>query len=146
MYMRITAALYRQESWNCRARYDSRIGVESLVRLDPGFFNRPDNADNRRLFLSCVAAITVHEMGHDFGLAHCVYYECVMNGCNHLPEFDRAPLFFCPICLRTLHWPIGSDLCRQQPVGMPSAGNTNWARPRPGWRAGRPRTGEGRGG
>jgi len=45
----------------------------------------------------------LHELGHMFGLDHCVYFECVMNGSNHLDEADARPHHLCPVCLRKLH-------------------------------------------
>ena len=41
-----------------------------------------------------------HELCHVFGLTHCPYYECLMNGSNLLEEADRKPFLLCPICLR----------------------------------------------
>jgi archaemetzincin len=41
-----------------------------------------------------------HELCHVFGLTHCPYYECVMNGSNLLEEADRKPFLLCAICLR----------------------------------------------
>jgi len=45
-----------------------------------------------------------------FGLAHCIYFNCLMNGSNHLAESDRRPLHLCPVCLRKLQWSIGFDV------------------------------------
>jgi len=41
-----------------------------------------------------------HELCHVFGLTHCPYYECLMNGSNLLEEADRKPFLLCPVCLR----------------------------------------------
>jgi archaemetzincin len=37
--------------------------------------------------------VLTHETGHLFGLAHCVYFHCVMNGSNHLQKtlLEKAP-------------------------------------------------------
>lgn len=43
-----------------------------------------------------------HEIGHMFGMKHCQWLNCVMQGSNHLEESDRRPLDFCPICLRKI--------------------------------------------
>jgi archaemetzincin len=45
-----------------------------------------------------------------FGLAHCTYFNCLMNGSNHLAESDRRPLHLCPVCLRKLQWNISFDV------------------------------------
>ena len=38
-----------------------------------------------------------------FGLAHCIYYRCIMNGSNSLPETDSRPLRLCPVDLKKLY-------------------------------------------
>ncbi len=45
-----------------------------------------------------------------FGLAHCTFFNCLMNGSNHLAESDRRPLHLCPVCLRKLQWSIEFDV------------------------------------
>lgn len=37
-----------------------------------------------------------------FGLKHCIYYNCLMNGSNSLDESDQKPLEPCPVCMRKL--------------------------------------------
>ncbi len=51
-----------------------------------------------------------HETSHMFGLAHCTFFNCLMNGSNHLAESDRRPLHLCPVCLRKLQWSVGFDV------------------------------------
>jgi archaemetzincin len=41
-----------------------------------------------------------------FGLTHCIYFDCVVNGSNHLAETDAKPQHPCPVCLRKLHHAI----------------------------------------
>jgi archaemetzincin len=48
-----------------------------------------------------------------FGLAHCIYFKCVMNGSNHLAESDGRPLHLCPVCLRKLQWSVGFDVVQR---------------------------------
>jgi archaemetzincin len=45
-----------------------------------------------------------------FGIQHCVFFNCLMNGSNHLDESDQRPLHLCPVCLRKLHHSIRFDL------------------------------------
>lgn len=51
----------------------------------------------------------MHEIGHMFGITHCVYYRCLMNGFNHIEENYLNPLEFCPICFRKIITNIGFD-------------------------------------
>lgn len=44
------------------------------------------------------------------GLLHCIYFNCLMNGSNHLAESDRRPLHLCPVDLRKLQWALGFDI------------------------------------
>lgn len=57
-----------------------------------------------------------HEIGHIFGLKHCQWLNCVMQGSNHLEESDRRPLDFCPICLRKLQTVVGFDIGKRYKV------------------------------
>lgn len=50
-----------------------------------------------------------HEVSHLFGLRHCVYYECTMNGANGPFEAERPRYGFCPICLYKLKANIKFD-------------------------------------
>ena len=48
-----------------------------------------------------------------FGLYHCIYYRCLMNGSNHEQETDRQPVHPCPICLQKLQRAIRFDLIKR---------------------------------
>jgi len=96
--------LYPEESWNFvfgQASLRGRVGVWSFARLAHG---APAVALRR------CCKLVVHEIGHMFGLEHCIVYECDMNGSNHLRELDSQPLHLCPDCLRKLAWNRGFDV------------------------------------
>lgn len=46
--------------------------------------------------------VSAHELIHTFGVHHCIYYECLMNGSNHLDEADARPMELCPADLRKM--------------------------------------------
>jgi len=43
-------------------------------------------------------------------MLHGVFFNCLMNGSNHLAESDRRPLHLCPVDLRKLQWTLGFDI------------------------------------
>jgi archaemetzincin len=45
-----------------------------------------------------------HELGHTFGMKHCVYFSCLMQGANSLEEAEGRMPDLCPVCLRKLLW------------------------------------------
>jgi archaemetzincin len=104
--------LFPDPEWNYvfgQARFDLGVAVYSLARHFPGFWGEPDGPAARRLALLRSLKLVTHELGHCFGLAHCPYYLCNMNGSNSLSESDRSPLRLCPICLEKLTWNRGFD-------------------------------------
>jgi archaemetzincin len=104
--------LYPAPSWNFvfgEASLRDRVGVHSFARYDPAFLGEPRGAGYRDLILRRGLKVMVHELGHMFGLDHCVYFECLMNGSNHLDEADARPQHLCPVCLRKLHHAVGFD-------------------------------------
>lgn len=105
-----TTDLFPDASWNFvygQASLSERVGVFSLARYDDAFFGKPpsDPMLVRRRGLGVVA----HEVGHMFGMQHCVYHRCLMNGSNNQAEADRTPLHLCAVCLRKLHLAVGFD-------------------------------------
>jgi archaemetzincin len=54
------------------------------------------------LYLQRVVRTAAHELGHCFGLDHCVYYACLMQGTSSLAEDVRQPPYLCPVCLAKL--------------------------------------------
>ena len=58
-----------------------------------------DPASLSNLWLSRVCQTASHELGHCFGMGHCVYYACVMQGTASLAEDVRQPPYLCPVDL-----------------------------------------------
>lgn len=72
----------------------NRCGCSSIHRQLPSFtgeqFESEEEAYNVLLLRAC--KVIVHEIGHMFGMLHCVYYECNMNGSNNLEQTDKRPI------------------------------------------------------
>jgi len=91
--------LYPDPAWNFvfgQAALRERVGVYSFARYE---------GDPRR---SC--KVLAHETSHMFGIEHCIYFRCVLNGSNHLAESDARPMHLYPVDLRKLQWSVGFDV------------------------------------
>lgn len=98
--------LWPGQGWNFvfgQASIEDRVGVWSLYR-------NGDISKDFHLFLRRTIQTGTHEIGHLFGLHHCIYYECNMNGSNSRHESDVRPLWVCPVCLRKLAWANKMDI------------------------------------
>ena len=114
--------LYPGSNWSYVfgwANYRQRTGVFSFVRYTAEVLHEdiPDPAQEL-LFNAC--HVMVHEAGHMFGMTHCTYYECTMNGFNSREEqmvmnrckcaFTNLHSVLCPVCLRKLQSVIGFNV------------------------------------
>ena len=86
-----------------------RVGVYSLCRYFPEFWTQERLPDAGVTALRRACKVLNHETGHMFGLLHCVFYDCSMNGSMSLIETDAAPVHFCPVCQKKLVWNMGCD-------------------------------------
>ncbi len=97
--------LYPDPEWNFvfgQASLTERVGVQSFARYDPAFFGEARPAGWQALVLRRATWTMVHEIGHMFGLQHCIHYRCILAGSNNQAESDRAPLHACPVCAHKL--------------------------------------------
>lgn len=128
-FLHETSDIDREHMWpasHCR-EYLARLRNESedtVVALSPdesGALTRRDEPNPMRaavaafqaarssdpehlygLWLLCVARTVSHELGHCFGMDHCVYYACVMQGTASVAEDCRQPPYLCPVCATKL--------------------------------------------
>lgn len=61
------------------------------------------------LWLSRMCRTAAHELGHCFGMDHCVYYACAMQGSASLREDARQPPYICPVDLAKMLIATGAD-------------------------------------
>jgi archaemetzincin len=105
--------LYPHPLWNFvfgQASLRERVGVFSFARYHPAFYGEEGTTTNQKLILRRSCKVLVHETAHMFGLKHCIFFHCIINGSNHLQENDTRPLHLCPVCLRKLQESIGFDV------------------------------------
>ncbi|KAG6844062.1 hypothetical protein H0H87_010060 [Tephrocybe sp. NHM501043] len=71
-------------------------------------FSSPSPAALSGLWLGRVCRTASHELGHCFGMEHCVYYACAMQGSASLAEDSRQPPYLCPVDLAKISLATGS--------------------------------------
>jgi hypothetical protein len=79
-----------------QAHLDLSVGLFSFAR----YSDDVDMASAR--FLRRCGMVLCHEAMHLFGIKHCVYACCLMNGSNHLAESEARPFAVCPVDLQKL--------------------------------------------
>jgi archaemetzincin len=61
------------------------------------------------LWLGRICRTAGHELGHCFGIDHCVYYACSMQGTGSVIEDARQPPYLCPVDLAKVLRATGAD-------------------------------------
>ncbi|XP_069133112.1 archaemetzincin-2-like [Argopecten irradians] len=82
-----------------------KSGMVSFGRFEPKSYNEETHQDVTAVttdvlwkLLKCLS----HELCHLFGMAHCDFFSCTMNGSGSVKEAMDQPLFLCPVCVRKL--------------------------------------------
>jgi len=78
-----------------QARLDLSVAIFSFARYS-------DDLPTSARFLRRCGMVLCHEIMHLFGIKHCVYACCLMNGSNSLEESESRPFAACPVDLRKL--------------------------------------------
>jgi len=81
------------------AQLDGRAAVVSAYRLDNRLYGLPANP---HLLFERLAKEAVHELGHTYGLRHCLDGGCVMASSTYAEEIDWKAGRFCDRCLELL--------------------------------------------
>lgn len=107
--------LTNREDWNFVYGLASTVdgmGVFSLARFSPEFCGEPCSGPEERaqIILERCCKVVSHELGHIFGLKHCIYFHCLMNGANHAGELNSQRLLECPACLMKLTHSFGWNI------------------------------------
>jgi len=100
--------LYPRDDWNFvfgQALPSRGTGVFSFARYE---------ACEPTTFLRRCMAVLCHEIGHLFGIKHCIHWECIMNGSNGDSESDGRPMHLCPMDLAKLQEALGLDILERE--------------------------------
>lgn len=85
--------------------FDAEKGAKAKLLPNPQGLKRDPASEIE--FLRRSSKLLLHELGHLYGLDHCIHYKCLMMGSGHLVEDFQSPLQLCGICLRKMQWRLG---------------------------------------
>jgi archaemetzincin len=83
-----------------QAALNGRTGIASLYRLSNERYGI--DPDDKRL-LERFTKEVIHELGHTFGLMHCIHPACVMHSSNYVEDIDQKEQHLCIQCREELH-------------------------------------------
>ncbi|KAJ7376541.1 metallopeptidase [Desmophyllum pertusum] len=69
-----------------------------------------DPLKKKQVVLQRSCKLLVHEIAHLFGVNHCIWFSCCMNGSGHLSEDFAQPIYLCPVDLHKLQHLCGFDV------------------------------------
>jgi archaemetzincin len=78
-----------------QAQLNNRAAVFSTFRLHNEFYGLPNASD---ILDSRCLKEALHEIGHTYGLRHCIEQPCVMNSSTYVENIDLKPADFCLHC------------------------------------------------
>ncbi len=81
------------------AQYKGKHSIVSACRLHEEFYTGKTNDD---LFYQRLKKEVLHELGHNFGLLHCLDWDCVMHSSNSIEEVDIKGNFYCNHCYNNI--------------------------------------------
>jgi archaemetzincin len=82
-----------------QAAYKGRTGVISVYRLRNEQYGLPPDQE---LLMQRLRKVVIHELGHTFGLVHCLNPDCVMRSSTYVEDIDQKKLQLCSQCRQTL--------------------------------------------
>lgn len=77
------------------AQLNGKHSILSACRLHEEFYT---GITNDKLFLERLKKEALHELGHNFGLLHCLDWDCVMHSSNSIEEVDIKGSSYCRHC------------------------------------------------
>ena len=77
------------------AQLNGKHSIISVCRLHEEFYS---GISNENLLLERTIKETLHELGHNYGLRHCIDWDCVMHASHGIEEVDIKGADFCQKC------------------------------------------------
>ena len=77
------------------AQLNGKHSIVSVCRLHEEFYS---GISNENLLLERTIKETLHELGHNYGLRHCIDWDCVMHASHGIEEVDIKGSTFCSKC------------------------------------------------
>ena len=77
------------------AQLNGKISIVSVCRLHEEFYS---GITNNELLFERTEKEVLHELGHNYGLIHCLDWDCVMHSSNSVEEVDIKGHTYCNIC------------------------------------------------
>jgi len=81
------------------AQLKGRYSIVSLRRLHEEFYSEDSNDE---ILFERTRKEVLHELGHNFGLHHCIDWDCVMHSSNNVEEVDIKGEYYCRFCVNEI--------------------------------------------
>ncbi len=81
------------------AQLNGKHSIISVCRLHELFYS---GIANEKLLLERTIKETLHELGHNYGLRHCIDWDCVMHASHGIEEVDIKGTTFCKKCIANI--------------------------------------------
>jgi archaemetzincin len=78
-----------------QAQLNGTYGIASSYRLNSSLYGIP--ADDDKMIERFIKEI-IHEIGHTFGLIHCLDQQCVMRSSTYVEDIDQKEKHLCTQC------------------------------------------------
>ena len=79
------------------AQLDGKHSIISVCRLHEEFYS---GESNEKLLLERTLKEILHELGHNYGLRHCLNWDCVMHSSPGIEEVDIKGNSYCRDCAK----------------------------------------------
>jgi archaemetzincin len=82
------------------AEFNGNFGVVSSFRLHQEYYGLNKNDS---LLQSRIQKEIIHELGHNYGLIHCIDSKCVMHSSTYVEDIDFKDAAFCDFCKNQIY-------------------------------------------